>query len=103
MIAYNTPSQVSSFSIFLYILFSMNILSKEKLCHWSSNSFRRISSSFFNKLKVLSVDLIKISETPKKDGLLFSIIHDRGEIDVSQLVKAYNASIVLSGDIPFGK
>ena len=52
---------------------------------------------------VLSVDLINISETPRKQGLLFSIMHERGEIETSQLVNAYKASIVLSGEIPDGR
>ena len=30
-------------------------------------------------------------------------MHDSGEIETSQLVNAYKASIVLSGDIPDGK
>jgi hypothetical protein len=54
-------------------------------------------------LTVLSVDFIRISETPKKHGLLFSIIQESGEIETSQFVKAYKASIVLSGDIPEGR
>ena len=51
-------------------------------------------------LTVLFVDFIRISETPKKHGLLFSIMQESGEIETSQFVKAYKASIVLSGDIP---
>ena len=49
------------------------------------------------------MDLVKISETPRKHGLFSSITQERGEIDTSQFVNAYNASIVLSGDIPEGK
>ena len=34
--------------------------------------------------------------------MLSSITQDRGDIEISQLVKLYSASIVLSGDIPGG-
>ncbi len=46
-----------------------------------------IQSSSFNNSTVLSVDIFKISETPIKRGLLFSITQPSGEIDVSQLSK----------------
>ena len=52
---------------------------------------------------MLSVERRNISETPTKKGLLSSITQPRGEIDVSQFVKAYKASMVLSGEIPEGK
>jgi len=41
--------------------------------------------------------------TPTNKGLLSSITHPKGDIEFSQEVKANNASIVLSGDIPAGK
>ena len=43
-----------------------------------------------------------MSDTPINFGILSSITQDRGEIEISQLVKLYSASIVLSGDIPEG-
>ena len=39
---------------------------------------------------------------PKNFGVLSSITHERGEIETSQSVKRYKASIVLSGEIPVG-
>ena len=67
------------------------------------SSFNFTSSSSFSKSFVFSVDFFKISETPIKTGLLFSIIQLKGEIDTSQLVNANNPSIVLSGETPLGK
>ena len=81
----------------------MKIRSKEAKCHCSCSSFRRISKSWRSSSTVLSVDLRNISETPIKIGLLSSMIQPRGEIDISQLVNAYSASMVLSGEIPEGK
>src|SRR5690606_4443427 len=40
---------------------------------------------------------------PINNGLLSSITHPKGDMGVSQLVNAYKASIVLSGEIPGGK
>ena len=54
-------------------------------------------------MTVKSVESLNISETPIKTGLLSSITQHKGDIEFSQLVNAYNASIVLSGEIPFGK
>jgi len=41
--------------------------------------------------------------TPINLGLLSSIIQHNGEIEFSQVVNAYSASMVLSGDIFAGK
>ena len=49
------------------------------------------------------MDRFKISETPINKGLLSSITQPKGEIDVSQEVKANNPSIVLSGETLDGK
>ena len=103
MIADKTPSQVSSSSISRYILFSINILSKESQCHWFSSSCNLIFNSNFNNSTVLSTDFLRISVTPINTGLFPSITHEFGEIDISQLVNAYKASIILSGDTPEGK
>ena len=42
----------------------------------------------------------RISLTPKKRGFSPSIIDEFGAIEISQSVKAYKASIVLSGETP---
>ena len=81
----------------------MKILSNDNECHWFSKSFSWNSNSLFKILTVLSVDFFKISETPIKLGLLSIITQLSGEIVDSQSVKAYSASIVLSGEIPKGK
>lgn len=52
---------------------------------------------------MFSVERLSISDTPIKLGLLSSIIQPKGEMEVSHAVKAYNASMVLSGEIPDGK
>ena len=52
---------------------------------------------------VLSVEILNISEIPIKQGLLSIITQLSGEIEDSQSVKAYSASIVLSGEIPGGR
>ena len=49
------------------------------------------------------VDFFRISVTPKNKGLLSSITHPSGDIDVSHDVNAYSPSIVLSGDTPLGR
>ncbi len=77
--------------------------SKEAKCHCSSSSPSFISSSFFKSSTVLSVERRSISDTPIKSGLFSSITQPKGEIAVSQAVKAKRASIVLSGEIPDGK
>ena len=51
---------------------------------------------------MLSVDLISISETPVKSGLLFSIMQPNGEIETSQLGKAKGPSLVMSGEAAEG-
>ena len=81
----------------------LNILSKESQCHWFCNSWSLISNSSFKSSTVLSTDFFNISETPIKIGLLPSITQEFGDIDISQLVNANNASIILSGDTPDGR
>ena len=49
------------------------------------------------------MDILSISPTPMKFGLLSIIKQPKGEIDVSHAVKAYRASMVLSGEISLGK
>ena len=62
-----------------------------------------INNSCFSNSTVLSVEILRISETPINNGLLFSITQPKGDIEVSQFVNAYKASIVLSGEMPLGK
>ena len=81
----------------------MKIFSSEALCHCISSSESSISSSCLSRLTVRSVLRRNTSETVRKCGLLSSITQVMGEIAVSQAVKAYSASIVLSGDVPLGK
>ena len=81
----------------------MNIRSKDAKCHCSSNSLSLISSSSFNNSTVRLVEWRSISDTPTNKGLLSSMTQPKGDIDVSQLVNANKASIVLSGEIPDGK
>ena len=45
---------------------------------------------------------LKDSDTPIKIGVSSSIIQDKGEIEISQSVNVYNASMVFSRDIPEG-
>ena len=98
-IASITASHVSHSSISRYILFSINIFSSELKCHCSLSSPNRILSSSIKRFLVLSVFLFKISETPIKRGFSSDIIPEFGEMLVSQSVKAYKASIILSGEI----
>ena len=49
------------------------------------------------------MDRRSISETPMNKGLLSSMTQPNGEMEFSQLVKAYKASMVLSGDNPEGR
>ena len=78
----------------------MNIFSKVAKCHCSSNSVSLISSSLFKRKTVWSVFARRISETPINTGFSPSIIDELGDIETSQSVKAYKASIVLSGETP---
>jgi hypothetical protein len=57
-----------------------------------------ISSSFLSKETVWSVFLLRISETVRNSGLSPTITQALGEIETSQSVKAYSASMVLSGE-----
>ena len=77
--------------------------SKDTKCHCSSNSPFSISSSSLRRATVLSVDIFRISFTPINLGFPASIIQQLGETDTSQLVKAYSASIVVSGEMPGAK
>ena len=52
---------------------------------------------------MFSVDIFKISLTPKKTGFWSKMTQEIGEIDTWQSVKAYKASIVLSIETPEGK
>ena len=81
---------------------SIKIFSSELKCHFSSNSPRFISSSALSRSTVFSVLIFRMSVTPKNIGLSFTITHALGEIELSQLVNAYNASMVLSVEIPLG-
>ena len=87
----------------MYISWLMNNFSKVEKCHCRSNSSSRISSSNFNKRTVWSVLIFRISETPRKRGVSASIMEEFGEIDTSQSVNAYKASMVLSGETPGAK
>ena len=102
MIVDKISSQSSSSSISWYILFCIKIFSNDNECHLLFRSSRITFNSFFKILSVWFVDLCNISETPIKLGDSFSIIHDNGDIDISQSVNRYSASIVLSGEIPVG-
>ena len=51
---------------------------------------------------MFSVDIFKISETPKKTGLLSFITHEIGDKEISQSENLYKASIVFSIDTPGG-
>src|SRR5690606_18923986 len=77
--------------------------SNDAKCHCSSSSSSLISRLLLNNSTVLLVDRSNISVTPINNGLLSSMIQPNGEMEFSQLVKAYNASMVLSGEIPEGK
>ena len=79
---------------------SINIFSRLLKCHFSSNSFRRISNSNFSNSTVLSVQCFRMSFTSIKCGLSPKIIQALGEILTSQSVNAYRASMVLSVEIP---
>jgi hypothetical protein len=78
----------------------MNIFSKVAKCHCASNSASLISNSLLKRKTVWSVFALSISDTPRKTGLSPSIIDELGDIETSQSVKAYKASIVLSGETP---
>ena len=78
----------------------MNIFSKEAKNKVSSNSPFSISSSFCSSDKVLSAECFKTSLTVRKCGLSSLMTQQLGEILISQSVKAYKASIVLSDDTP---
>ncbi len=82
----------------MYILFSIKIFSRVENNIFSFNSSLFISNSFFSKVLVKSVENFKISFTPKNLGFSSTITHAFGEMDTSQSVKAYNASIVILGD-----
>ena len=78
----------------------MKIFSKVEKCHFIFNSSNWISNSLRSSTTVLSVEIFNIWETPTKSGLLSSMTQPNGATEVSQAVKAYNASIDLSGETP---
>ena len=98
-----TSSHVVFSSISLYILFSINILSSEIVCHWFSSSVSWISSSLFKRYFVLSVEILSISLTPRKWGLLSEIIQHNGDIETSHCVNAYSESMLFWIDDPEGR
>ena len=98
-----TSSHVVFSSISLYILFSINILSSEMVCHWFSSSVSWISNSFFNRSLVLSVEILSISLTPKNCGLFWEIIQHNGDIETSHCVNAYNESMLFWIEDPEGR
>ena len=87
----------------MYISSRIKIFSKVEKCHLFSNSSNWISNSRLSKSTVLCVEIFNMSETPIKRGLWFSITQPKGATEVSQAVKAYKASMVLSGETPGGK
>ena len=76
----------------------MKIFSKLAKCHFSWSSCSSISSSFFRRETVWSVLYFRISETERNIGLSPTITHAFGEMETSQSVKAYRASIIISGE-----
>ena len=79
---------------------SMNIFSREAKKSDSSNSPFCISSSVRSRCSVSSVECFSTSLTVRKCGLLSIMTQQFGEMLISQSVKAYNASIVLSEETP---
>ena len=78
----------------------MNIFSNEAKNKVSSNSPFSISSSFCSSDNVLSVECFKTSLTVRKCGLSSLMTQQLGETLISQSVKAYRASMVLSDETP---
>ena len=76
----------------------MKMRSSDAACHASFNSPNLIFNSSPNSDLVCSAERRRISETPRKCGFSSQITHEFGEIDTSQSVKAYRASMVLSDD-----
>ena len=86
---------LAAFSYFLslYIRSSMNIFSKEQ-------KKRRISNSRLSRAIVWSADAASTSLTVRNCGFLSLMTQQLGEMLISQSVKAYRASSVLSEDTP---
>ena len=86
------------------ILSSVSLISKYQKTEEEEKRAKHVNriKSSVNNLTVWSVDICNNSETPLKTGWLSLITHANGEIDISQSVNLYKASIVLSGDIPEG-
>src|SRR5574344_755306 len=78
----------------------MKIFSSEQKNSCSSNSALRISSSLFNRCIVCSVLDRITSLTVRNCGFLSLMTQQFGEMLISQSVKAYSASSVLSEDTP---
>ena len=76
----------------------MNIFSSVENKIFSLSSSLFISSSFWRSFLVESAEYFKISLTPKNCGFSLTITHAFGDIDTSQSVNAYSASIVILGD-----
>ena len=65
---------------------------------FSFSSSLLISSSVLSNFFVDSAEYLSTSFTPKNFGFSLTITQAFGEIDTSQSVKAYKASIVTLGD-----
>ena len=78
----------------------MKIFSSDVKKYCSSNSPFRISNSHLSKDLVCSTDIRKSSLTLVKTGFLSCTTQQLGEILISQSVKAYSASMVLSDELP---
>ncbi len=87
-IASTTASHVSHSSILRYMRSSMNIFSRDDICHSSSSSSLRISSSLVSRFTALSTVRLSISLTPINSGLLLNITQALGDMDISQSVNA---------------
>ena len=78
----------------------MNMRSNELKKSCSSNSPFLISSSLRNSACVWSTECFNTSDTVRNCGLLSAMTQQLGEMEISQSVKAYKASIVLSLEVP---
>ena len=89
-------SAACSISRSLYMRCSMNIFSSEAKSWLSRASASAISSSRRNMSRVRVTESRSSSVTERNSGLLSRITQQLGEIDTSQSVKAYRASMALS-------
>src|SRR5690606_41784721 len=78
----------------------IDLFSREENNNFSNNSPLRISSSCFNKALVCLVLASRISFTERNTGLSPIMTQALGEMETSQSVKAYSASIAMPGDCP---